>query len=95
MTYLVDSDTCSAHLKNDHRAVGKFMQYFGRITVSAVTAGELFAWTRRSGASPQRRASVEKLLANLPILPVDESVARRFWEVRSELLDACRPRPGL
>lgn len=95
MTYLVDSDTCSAYLRNQRKVTARFLQYAARIAVSAVTAGELFAWAGRSGVSPQRAAGVERLLAGLPILPVDEGVARRFGEVRSQLLDAGRPAPGL
>ena len=42
MSLLLDTDTCSAYLKGDHRVGNRFMQYGGRLHISAVTAAELF-----------------------------------------------------
>lgn len=51
MSFLLDTDICSAHLKQQGRLTHKFLQYIGRLNVSVLTAGELFTWALRAKAS--------------------------------------------
>ena len=44
MSFLVDTDICSAYLKGDNRVHGRFVQYGGHVHISAITAGQLFTW---------------------------------------------------
>ena len=48
MSFLVDTDICSAYMKGDHHVWQRFMQYRGRLHVSAITVGELFTWALRA-----------------------------------------------
>ena len=41
MSFLLDTDICSAYLKNDQRVVGRVMLPFGGLHVSVITVGEL------------------------------------------------------
>jgi tRNA(fMet)-specific endonuclease VapC len=50
MSFLLDTDICSAYLKNDQRVVGKIMLHFGSLHVSVVIVGELMTWARRAKA---------------------------------------------
>lgn len=95
MSFLVDSDTCSAYLKGDRRVWGRFMQYSGVLHVSVVTVGELFTWARRAKAPPQRLIDLQTLLGVATVLPVDLAVATKFGEVRALLLDAGTPAPDM
>ncbi len=54
MSFLVDTDICSAHMKGNTRVYGRFIQYGGRLHISAVTLGELLAWAGRASASSAR-----------------------------------------
>src|SRR5712691_299207 len=54
MSFLLDTDICSAYLKNDQRVVGKVMLHFGGLHVSVITVGELLTWARRAKAPPSR-----------------------------------------
>ncbi len=47
MSYLIDTDICSAHLRGDRSVFSKFVQHSGRLHVSAITAGELYSWVLR------------------------------------------------
>ena len=44
MSFLVDTDICSAHLKDVGRVTSRFLQYTGRVHVSVVTVAELYSW---------------------------------------------------
>ena len=48
MSFLLDTDTCSAYLKNHRRVVGRVMLHYGGLLVSVVTVGELLTWGLRA-----------------------------------------------
>jgi tRNA(fMet)-specific endonuclease VapC len=95
VSFLVDTDICSAHLKNVRVVTNRFFQYTGRLHISAITLGELYTWALRAKASPKRLQSLLELLNDVTVLTVEEAVARRFGEVNAGLLDAGRTSPGL
>lgn len=95
MSYLLDTDICSAYLKGSPIVEGQFVRHIGRLHISAVSVGELYSWVLRAEASPQRLQGLLDLLSDVTILPVDHSVARRFGEVRAALLDQGRPTPSM
>jgi tRNA(fMet)-specific endonuclease VapC len=87
MSFLLDSDICSAYLKNDRKVIGKVMLHFGALHVSVVTVGELLTWARRAKAPPSRIQGVRDLLAASTLHEIDLSIADRFGELRANLLD--------
>lgn len=95
MSFLLDTDICSAYLKGHGVVMGRFIQYGGRLHISSVTLGELLAWARRAKAPPRRLQSVRDLLGEVRVLPVEEAVADRFGEVRAWQLDRGIATPGL
>jgi tRNA(fMet)-specific endonuclease VapC len=95
VSFLLDSDTCSAHLKQVPAVTSKFLQYAGRLHISTLKVGELFTWSSRAKAPPKRMQSLLDLLDDVTILDVTEMVGRRFGEVRATLLDAGKPAPNL
>jgi tRNA(fMet)-specific endonuclease VapC len=90
MSFLVDTDICSAHLKGVGAVTGRFLQYTGRLHVSVVTAGELYTWAFRTGAPAGRIAALRDLLVD-----TDAAVAERFGRLRATLLDGGRPAPPM
>ena len=95
MSFLLDSDICSAYMKGHHAVYVRFIQYGGRLNVSTVTLGELWAWVGRAKASPKRLQTLVDLLKDVQVLPVDEAVARKFGEVRAWQLDRGLSTPDL
>ena len=95
MSFLVDTDTCSAYMKGDDYVWQRFMQYRGRLQVSAITVGELFTWALRANAPPQRLQSLLDLLNDVTVLDVTEQVGRKFGEVRAALFDVGKPSPEM
>jgi len=95
VSFLVDTDTCSAHLKQSGKVNARFQQYLGRLHVSAVTVAELFTWALRAKAPPRRLQGVVDMLNDVTLLDVNLDVARKFGELRAALLDAGQPRPQM
>ena len=95
MSFLLDTDICSFHLKQKGNLTAKFLQYMGQLHISAITIGELFTWALRAKAPPRRLQSLLNLLNDLQVLEIGESVGRKFGEVRAALLDAGTPVPEM
>jgi predicted nucleic acid-binding protein len=45
MIYLLDTDTCSAHMRRPAKLAHRFIQYTGQLAIPAVVLGELYAGT--------------------------------------------------
>jgi len=95
MSFLVDTDTCSAHLKNNPLVHARFQQYSGNLHISVVTLGELFTWAFRAKATPKRLQTLLLLLSDVHILDVTPDVAKVFGEIRADLFDRGLPTPDL
>jgi tRNA(fMet)-specific endonuclease VapC len=95
MSFLVDTDVCSAHLKGNRAVNNRFLQYTGGLHVSTVTLGELYTWALRANAPPRRLQALEELLGDMTILDVTDNVAKKFGEVRAALMDKGLPPPDM
>lgn len=95
MSFLVDTDICSAHLKQRGDVTTRLTQNLGRIYVSVISVGELMTWALRAQAPPQRLQGIEDFLSDVTVLHVTEAVARKFGELRAWLLDGGRPTPDM
>ena len=95
MSFLIDTDTCSAHLKQKSPISNRFLQYTGGIHVSTVTLAELFAWAMRATAPPKRLEGVRELLDDVKVLDVTGEVAEAYGRLQAGLLDIGRPAPGM
>jgi tRNA(fMet)-specific endonuclease VapC len=94
MSFLLDTDTCSAHLKSGaltHRLV----QHAGHLHISAVVLAELYTWAPRAKAPAQRLQALLDLLNDIAVLDLTPDVARRFGEVQASLLDAGQRAPHM
>ena len=95
VSFLLDTDICSAYMKGDGQVWRRFMQYGGRLHVSAITVGELFTWALRANAPPRRLQTLLNLIAGVTVLDITTDVGRRFGELRASLLDAGQGTPEM
>jgi tRNA(fMet)-specific endonuclease VapC len=93
MSFLIDTDTCSAYVKGMCSVVNRFAQYGGGLSISAVTLGELLTWALRARASLCRRQEVQDLIQEVTVLDITVDVGRKFGEVGAILFDAGTPAP--
>ena len=94
MSFLLDTDTCSVHLKRPSGLTSRLVQHSGRLHVSIITVGELMTWARRRSAPPRRLTGIKDFLREVEIRPVEEKVADAFAELRAGQLDAGRLTPS-
>lgn len=94
MSFLLDTDTCSVHLKTAAGLTSRLVQHAGRLHVSIITVGELMTWARRRNAPTRRLVGIEAFLHDVATLPVDEQVANTFAGLRAEQLDTGRLTPS-
>src|SRR5262245_17461949 len=87
MSFLLDTDICSAYLKNDPRAVNHFMLHYGGLHVSVITLGELLTWALRDNAPADRLQGVRDLVAGAIVLEISQPIAEKFGELRAGLFD--------
>src|SRR5262245_25007382 len=87
MSFLLDTDICSAYLKNDPNVVLKVMLHFGGLHISTITVGELMTWALRAKAPATRLTGVQGLINASIVHDVDISIAEKFGEIRAALLD--------
>ncbi|HXE54200.1 MAG TPA: type II toxin-antitoxin system VapC family toxin [Tepidisphaeraceae bacterium] len=95
MSFLLDTDICSAYLKGHRGVANRFLQYTGGLHISVVTLGELYTWALRASAPPTRLQALHDLLSDVVVLDATADVSRRFGEVRAELLDKGLPPPDM
>lgn len=95
MSFLLDTDICSAFLKGNAQVWSKVIQHSGRLHISVITLGELCTWASRATAPPARSRALEDLVGSLAVENVSPAVARRFGELRAALLDAGSPVPDM
>jgi tRNA(fMet)-specific endonuclease VapC len=95
MSFLVDTDTCSAYVKGNGVVLNRFLQYMGRLNVSVVTMGELYDWALRGQASPKRLLALDGLLKEVTVLDVDLVIARKYGELQAGFRDIGQQAPEL
>lgn len=95
MSFLLDTDICSAFLKGNRTVWQKCMQHGGQLHISTITVGELFTWAFRKGVSPKREDLLAEFFKDVTILDVTENVARKCGELRASRLDAGQGTPDM
>ena len=87
MSFLLDTDICSAFFKKNAPVVLHVMLHYGGLHVSAVTVGELMTWARRATTSVSRVREIENFLGTAAVIDIDRVVAEAFGQIRAALLD--------
>ena len=87
MSFLLDTDHCSAHLKRPSGLMHRFAQYSGGIYIATIVLGELYTWAyHRQNPTPVIQRIENDLLRDVTLLPFDEGCAKEFGRVRGQLL---------
>jgi tRNA(fMet)-specific endonuclease VapC len=87
VSFLLDTNICSAHLSRPSGLAHRFMQHLGRLHLPTVSLGELYAWAyRRPNQAKLLRSIEEDLLADVILLDFDRNAAHEFGRLRGTLL---------
>jgi tRNA(fMet)-specific endonuclease VapC len=87
MSFLLDINICSEHLRRPAGLTHRFVQHAGRLFISSIVLGELYAWAyRRSNPTRIQTAIETDLLRDVSVIAYDEACARQFGMIRGTLL---------
>jgi len=86
MSFLLDTNICSAHLRRPAGLAHRFIQYGGRLFTSTICLAELYAGAYHLSNPGPLLKSIEALRLDLQILPFDEKCAEEFGRTRGTLL---------
>jgi tRNA(fMet)-specific endonuclease VapC len=87
MSFLLDTNICSAHFRRPAGLAHRFIQHSGGLFLSTVVLGELFSWAySRDDPAPLLAFLNDDLLVDVGVLPFDATCAERFGMERGRLL---------
>jgi tRNA(fMet)-specific endonuclease VapC len=89
MSYLLDTNICSAYLKRPAGLAHRFQQHGGGLAVPSIVLAELYTWAyRRDQPGPLLSLIEDDLLADIDVIDFDADCARWFGQIRAQLLAA-------
>jgi predicted nucleic acid-binding protein len=87
MSFLVDTDTASAYIRQVASVRNRFLQYTGQLYVSTIVLAELKIWLFRKKTPQKFRQELPHLEQQIHIEDVNSVVAQKAGEVGADLLD--------
>jgi tRNA(fMet)-specific endonuclease VapC len=85
VSFLLDTNICSAHLKDDRLLFHRFVQHAGNLYVSHVILAELYSWAYGAPNPTKRLNRIGRLLPDLQISEFDERTAEEFGRFSATL----------
>lgn len=86
MSFLLDTNILSAHLRRPSGLTHRFVQYSGRLYTSSISLAELYVWVFGRPNPAPVLSSVETLLTHeVGVIPFDTDCAEEFGRLRAEL----------
>ena len=85
MSFLLDTDTSSAHMRRPGLLDHRFIQHMGRIAIPTIFLAELRAGAYRLPDPSKLLRKIEDLIVFLDILDFDDACAEEFGKVRGVL----------
>jgi tRNA(fMet)-specific endonuclease VapC len=83
VSFLLDTNVCSAHLRRPAGLMHRFVQYAGRLYLPTIVLGELYAWAYRRGNPASVIDKIENdLLSDVAVLDYDRLCSKEFGRLR-------------
>jgi tRNA(fMet)-specific endonuclease VapC len=86
MNFLLDTDTCSAHMRRPAQLAHRFIQYAGGLAIPTIVLAELYAGAYKHPSPAKLLSLIADLLMEVQVLEFDAACAERFGQVRGSLL---------
>jgi tRNA(fMet)-specific endonuclease VapC len=86
MSFLLDTNICSAHFRRPAGLAHRFFQYSGRLFIPTPVLAELYAGAYHCPDPSALLKKIEELLEDVEVLEFDKSCAEKFGIVRGSLL---------
>jgi tRNA(fMet)-specific endonuclease VapC len=86
MSFLLDTNVLSAHLRRPAALAHRFLQYSGRLYTSSLVLAELFVWAyNRPDPTKVLNAIDDLLFEEVSVLDYDRDCANEFGQMRVRL----------
>jgi tRNA(fMet)-specific endonuclease VapC len=86
MSYLLDTNILSTHLRRPSGLQHRFVQYGGRLYTSSIALAELYDWALRRSDPASALAGVDKMLLHeVATIDFDSDCAKEAGRLRVEL----------
>ena len=86
MSFLLDTNVLSEHVRRPRGLAHRFVQHSGRLYTSSVSLSELYVWVFASRDPDRRREAVDTLTTyEVSVLPLDADCAQEFGRLRAVL----------
>jgi tRNA(fMet)-specific endonuclease VapC len=86
MSFLLDTNILSVHLRRPSGLAHRFVQYSGRLYTSSVALAELFVWAYNRPDPTRVLDSIDRLLfEDITVLDYDRDCADTFGRIRIQL----------
>lgn len=85
MSYLLNTNICSAHIRRPAGLAHRFIQHSGRLWVPTVVLAELYAGAYILPDPKRILAGIADLMQDLGVLPFGEACAEQFGRLRGEM----------
>jgi tRNA(fMet)-specific endonuclease VapC len=87
MSFLLDTDTCSAHLKRPSGLMHRFVQHSGGLYIPTIVLAELYTWAyQRTNPTSVIQRIENDLVPDVTVLEFDSDCAKEFGRTRGQLL---------
>jgi tRNA(fMet)-specific endonuclease VapC len=86
MNFLLDTDTCSAHMRRPAKLAHRFIQHAGGLAIPTIVLAELYAGAYKHPTPSKLLSLIVDLLQEVRVLDFDAACAERFGQIRGTLL---------
>jgi tRNA(fMet)-specific endonuclease VapC len=86
MNFLLDTDTCSVHMRQPGKLAHRFIQYAGGLAIPTIVLAELFLGAHKHGSTSHLLSLIADLLQEVHVLDFDAACAEQFGQVMGTLL---------
>lgn len=85
MSFLLDTNTCSAHIRRPAGLAHRFMQYSGRLSIPTIGLAELYAGAYMLANPAPIVTAISDLLEDVAVISFDAASAEEFGKLRGAL----------
>jgi tRNA(fMet)-specific endonuclease VapC len=85
MSFLLDTNICSAHIRRPAGLAARFIQYGEQLHIPTLVLAELYSGAYRIANFSRLLTAIDDLRRDLIVLPFDEQSAHEFGKLTGEL----------
>ena len=85
MSFLLDTDTCSHHMRRPTGLAHRFIQHMSRLSIPSIVLAELLAGAYLQDNPTSRLGHIADLLTDLAVIDFDSACADAYGRLRGQL----------